>query len=239
MGTYGLLRWMLPIVPQALHDWGYLAILLSVISIIYGSMLAIDQKDFKRLIAYSSIAHVGLIAAGILAFNVQGVEGGVVQMISHGINVVGLFFICDIVASRTGTSDMSKLGGIRNVAPNFALLALIIVLGSVALPLTNGFVGEFLLINGLFHFHPAFAVFAGLTIILGAVYMLRSYQKIMLGETNAVTANFADLNLTEKAVLIPLVILIVFFGVYPKPLLELTEPAVTLLVHKYNLGLIK
>jgi NADH-quinone oxidoreductase subunit M len=239
MGTFGLLRWMLPVVPQALHDWGYLAIGLSVISIIYGSLLAINQKDFKRLIAYSSIAHVGLIAAGILAFNMQGVEGGIVQMISHGINVVGLFFICDIISSRTGTSDITKLGGIRNVAPNFALLALIVVLGSVALPLTNGFVGEFLLLNGLFQAHTWYAVLAGLTIILGAVYMLRSYQQVMLGETNSLTQSFTDLTINEKAVLIPIVVLIVLFGVYPKPLLELAEPAVTVLVHKYNLGLMK
>jgi NADH-quinone oxidoreductase subunit M len=239
MGTYGLLRWMLPVVPQALHDWGNVAILLAVISIIYGSLLAINQKDYKRLIAYSSIAHVGLIAAGILAFNMQGVEGGIVQMISHGINVVGLFFICDIIASRTGTSDITKLGGIRNVAPNFALLSLIIVLGSVALPLTNGFVGEFLLIGGLFQQHAVFAAFAGLTIILGAVYMLRSYQQVMLGETNALTQSFTDLTFNEKAVLIPMVVLIVFFGVYPKLLLDLAEPTVSLLVHKYNIGLIK
>jgi NADH-quinone oxidoreductase subunit M len=239
MGTYGLLRWMLPVVPQALHDWGHVAILLSVISIIYGSMLAIDQKDFKRLIAYSSIAHVGLIAAGLLAFNMQGVQGGIIQMVSHGINVVGLFFICDIVFSRTGTSDITKLGGIRNVAPNFALLSLIVVLGSVALPLTNGFVGEFLLINGVYQIHPAFAVFAGLTVILGAVYMLRGYQKVMLGEVNAVTQSFTDLTGTEKAVLIPMVLLIVFFGVYPKPLLDLVSADVTSLVLKYNIGLIK
>ncbi len=239
MGTYGLLRWMLPVVPQALHDWGYVAILLSVISVIYGSMVAIDQKDFKRLIAYSSIAHVGLIAAGIIAFNVQGVQGGIVQMISHGINVVGLFFICDIIASRTGTTEISKLGGIRNVAPVFALLSLIVVLGSVALPLTNGFVGEFLLINGIFQAHAAFAVFAGLTIILGAVYMLRSYQKVMLGEVNSLTQNFTDLTMNEKAVLVPIVLLIIFFGVYPKPLLDLAANDVANLVLKYNIGLIK
>ncbi|MFI5149837.1 MAG: NuoM family protein [Bacteroidia bacterium] len=239
MGTYGLLRWMLPIVPQALHDYGYVVIILAVISILYGSMLAIVQKDFKRLIAYSSIAHVGLIAAGMMAFNVQGLEGGLVQMISHGINVVGLFIICDMISSRTGTSDIASLGGIRQVAPGFALIALLIVLGSVALPLTNGFVGEFLLINGLFQYKAVAAFLAGLTIILGAVYMLRSYQKVMLGEPVAATRVFPDLTFNEKAVLIPLVILIFFFGIYPKPLLELAEPAVKAMVLKYNLGLMK
>jgi NADH-quinone oxidoreductase subunit M len=239
MGTFGLIRWILPIVPQAVHDWGFVAVSLSVISILYGSVLAITQKDFKRLIAYSSIAHVGLIAAGIIAFNVQGIEGGLVQMISHGINVVGLFIICDMITSRTGTSDISSLGGIRQVAPGFALIALLIVLGSVALPLTNGFVGEFLLINGLFQYKAAAAALGGLTIILGAVYMLRSYQKIMLGEKSALTLNFPEITFQEKMVLIPLVILIFFFGIYPKPLLQLAEPAVTALVHKYNMGLMK
>jgi NADH-quinone oxidoreductase subunit M len=239
MGTYGLLRWMLPIVPQALHDWGYVAIILAVISILYGSCLAIVQKDFKRLIAYSSIAHVGLIAAGIIAFNVQGIEGGLVQMVSHGINVVGLFIICDMITSRTGTSDINALGGIRQVSPQFALIALLIVLGSVALPLTNGFVGEFLLINGLFQYKAMAAALAGLTIILGAVYMLRSYQKVMLGEPSAATHVFPAMTMNEKAVLIPIVILIFFFGIYPKPLLELAKPAVDAMVHKYNMGLMK
>jgi NADH-quinone oxidoreductase subunit M len=239
MGTYGMLRWMLPVAPQALHDYGYIIIILAVISILYASMLAMVQKDFKRLIAYSSIAHVGLIAAGLVAFNVQGLEGGLVQMISHGINVVGLFIICDMISARTGTSDIDSLGGIRQVAPGFALVALLIVLGSVALPLTNGFVGEFLLINGLFQYKAAAAALAGLTIILGAVYMLRSYQKVMLGEVSAATKSFPDLTFNEKAVLIPLVILIFFFGIYPKPLLDLAHPAVEALVHKYNLGLMK
>ena len=230
MGTYGLIRWMMPMVPLGVAANGKIAITLAVISIVYASCIAIAQKDFKRMIAYSSIAHVGLIAAGMMAWNVQGLQGGMVQMLSHGINVVGLFFVYDIIASRVGTGEMNVMGGIRSVAPQLALAFLIILLGSVALPLTNGFVGEFLLINGLFQYDFWLCVFGGLTVILGAVYMLRGYQKMMLGETTARTASFTDLTVNEKWVLIPICILIILMGVYPKPILDLTEPSVKALL---------
>ncbi len=225
MGTYGLIRWLLPVVPLGVEQWGHLAILLSVIGIIYASCIAIAQHDFKRLIAYSSIAHVGLISAGILALNVQGLQGAMVQMISHGVNVVGLFFIVDIIQQRTSKRDLESLGGIRNVNPQFAVLFLIILLGSVALPLTNGFIGEFLLLNGLYQYSAWFAAFAGLSVILGAVYMLRAYQKIMLGHTNDVTSSFAPLSGNEKTILVILCAAIIVFGIYPKPLLDISEPA--------------
>jgi len=235
MGTYGLIRWLLPVVPLGVAEWGKFAIILSVIGIIYASCIAIVQKDFKRLIAYSSIAHVGLIAAATFAFNVQALQGALVQMFSHGVNVVGLFFIVDIISSRTNTTQISELGGIRNVAPQFAVKFLIVLLGSVALPLTNGFVGEFLLLNGLYQYNAWFTAFAGLGVILGAVYMLRSYQNIMLGETNSLTATFTDLTFNEKAVLLPLVIMIIGFGIFPKPLLGVTELPVKNLIDSIQL----
>ncbi len=236
MGTYGLIRWMIPMIPLGVAANGKIAITLAVISIVYASCIAIAQKDFKRMIAYSSIAHVGLIAAGMMAWNVEGLQGGMAQMLSHGINVVGLFFICDIITSRVGTGEMNVMGGIRGVAPQLALTFLIILLGSVALPLTNGFVGEFLLLNGLFQYDFWLAAFGGLTVILGAVYMLRGYQKMMLGETSARTASFADLTINEKWVLIPICILIVLLGVYPKPILDLTEPSVKALLEGVATG---
>ncbi|MFZ4542517.1 MAG: complex I subunit 4 family protein [Saprospiraceae bacterium] len=236
MGTYGLIRWLIPMVPMGVIQNGYIAISLAVISIVYASFIAIAQKDFKRMIAYSSIAHVGLIAAGLMSFNIQGIQGGMVQMLAHGINVVGLFFICDIIFSRMGTAEMNVLGGIRGVAPQFALVFLIVLLGSVALPLTNGFVGEFLLLNGLFQYNFWMAVFGGLTVILGAVYMLRAYQKMMLGETNSRTLGFTDLTKNEKWVLIPICILIIVMGVYPKPILDLTEPSVKALIDGVSSG---
>ena len=226
MGTYGLIRWLLPMAPEGLKEWGTFAITLSIISILYASVLAMAQKDYKRLIAYSSIAHVGLIAAGILAGNFLGIQGGLVQMFSHGLTVVGLFYIAELISERMQTREIEKLGGIRNVAPQFALLFLIVLLGSIALPLTSGFVGEYLLMGGLFNWNPMYAAFAGISIILGAVYMLRSYQGVMLGETNGLTAGFKEITADEKWVLIPLVALVILLGVYPKPLQDISAPAI-------------
>lgn len=230
MGTFGVIKWLLPVAPLALEKWGGTAILLSSIGIVYASCIAIVQKDYKRLIAYSSIAHVGLISAGILSANQQGVQGAVIQMLSHGVNVVGLFLIADILLRHTGTREIEKLGGIRNMNGQFSVLFLIVLLGSVALPLTNGFIGEFLLINGVYQYSAGIAAFAGLSVILGAVYMLRSYQKIMLGEKANNGMEFGSLANSDKAVLIIVCAVIIAFGVYPKPLNDLAEPAVKALL---------
>jgi NADH-quinone oxidoreductase subunit M len=230
MGTFGLIKWLLPMTPLALEKWGGVAIGLAVFGIFYASCIAIVQKDYKRLIAYSSIAHVGLIAAGILSCNQQGIQGAVMQMLAHGVNVVGLFLIADILMRHTGTREMEKLGGIRNMNGNFAVLFLIIMLGSVALPLTNGFVGEFLLINGIYQYGAWIAAFAGLTVILGAVYMLRSYQAIMLGERKDSAIAFGSLAGSDKLVLYIICFAIVAFGVYPKPLNELAEEGTKLIM---------
>jgi len=230
MGTFGVIKWLIPIVPLGLEKWGNTAILLSVIGVVYASCIAIVQKDYKRLIAYSSIAHVGLISAGILSLTQQGIQGAVMQMLAHGVNVVGLFLIADILFRHTGTREIDKLGGIRGMNGNFAVLFLIILLGSVALPLTNGFVGEFLLINGLYQYSAAYAAFAGLSVILGAVYMLRSYQSIMLGERKDNHSAFGSLASTDKIVLIVICTAIVAFGVYPKPLNDLAEEGVKALL---------
>lgn len=226
MGTFGLIKWLLPVAPLALEKWGWLAMGMSVFGIVYASLIAMSQKDFKRLIAYSSIAHVGLISAGILAANQQGIQGAVIQMLGHGVNVVGLFLIADILLRHTGTRDITHLGGIRSMNGQFAILFLIILLGSVALPLTNGFVGEFLLINGVYQYGAWTAAIAGLTVILGAVYMLRSYQSIMLGEKTDSSITFGSLASSDKAVLIIICVAVIAFGVYPKPLNDLAEEGV-------------
>ncbi|MCX2494572.1 NADH-quinone oxidoreductase subunit M [Pedobacter sp. PF22-3] len=234
MGIYGVIRWLLPIVPAGVHDWGQVAIILSIIGIVYASLIAFTQKDAKRLVAYSSIAHVGLISAGIFAFNQQGMQGAMVQMLSHGINVVGLFFVLDIIFSRVKTNKIEELGGIAKVAPQLALTFLIIVLGTVALPGTNGFIGEFLLLMGVYNYGIWAAAIAGLTIIYGAVYMLRMYQNVMLGETNSLTITFTDIKGTEKLVLYTICALIIVLGVYPKPVLHLTEASVQHLLEQVN-----
>jgi len=226
MGTFGVIKWLLPVVPLGLEKWGATAIGLSVIGIVYASCIAIVQKDYKRLIAYSSIAHVGLISAGILSANQQGIQGAIMQMLAHGVSVIGLFLIADILFRHTGTRDVDKLGGIRSMNGNFAVLFLVVVLGAVALPLTNGFVGEFLLINGIYQFNAWAAAFAGLTVILGAVYMLRSYQHIMLGERKDSQIAFGSLASSDKWVLYIVCFVIVAFGVYPKPLNDIAEESV-------------
>jgi NADH-quinone oxidoreductase subunit M len=225
MGTFGVLKWLLPVVPLGLEQWGSTAITISVIGIVYASCIALVQKDFKRLIAYSSIAHVGLISAGMFSATIQGVQGALVQMLAHGVNVVGLFFIADILMRHTGTRDLDRLGGIRGMNGNFAVLFLIIMLGSVALPLTNGFVGEFLLLNGIYQYSATVALFAGLTVILGAVYMLRSYQQIMLGERRDSNVAFGALSGNDKAVLVIICAAVILFGVYPGPLSNVAEDA--------------
>lgn len=230
MATYGMIRWVLPMVPQGIAEYGHILIVLSVISILYASLISIVQKDFKYLIAYSSIAHMGLISAGIIAFNSQSLQGSLIEMLSHGINTVGLFFVCDIIFSRTGTVEMKKLGGIRGLDSSFAFMFFIIVLSVVALPFTNGFVGEFLLILGIFQDSPIAASFAGLSIILGVVYMFRSFQTMMLGETNPLTSKLSKLTSQEKTTLYIIVVLIIAMGVYPKPILEITESSIQTLL---------
>jgi NADH-quinone oxidoreductase subunit M len=234
MGIYGVIRWLLPVVPHGVQDWTGLVMALAVIGIVYAAIIAFKQKDAKRLVAYSSISHVGLIAAGIFTISQQGLQGSMIQMLSHGINVVGLFFVLDIIKSRLETNKVDELGGLAKVAPQLAITFLIILLGTVALPGTNGFIGEFLLLMSVYNYNAWLGAVAGLTIIFGAVYMLRSYQKMMLGETNALTSSFKDIVGTEKVVLYSICALIIIIGVYPKPLLQLSDASVQHLLEQIN-----
>ncbi len=235
MGVYGVIRWLIPNAPIVSFEWQNLTIILSIVGILYASIIAFKQTDGKRLVAYSSIAHVGLIAAGIFAWNTRGLQGAMVQMLSHGINVVGMFFIWDIISRRLNTRDLTQLGGIAKSAPVFSIAFLIIVLGTVALPLTNGFIGEFLLLNSVYQYNIWLAAIAGLTIIFGAVYMLRMYKGVMQGEANAVTAAFADIKGSEAIALGIICFLIISIGVYPQPILHISEAAVNNLIHTINL----
>ena len=230
MGIYGLIRLLLPITPLALNQWGAVAIVLSVIGIVYGSIIAIQQRDMKRLIAYSSFAHVGLMAAGVFSTTLNGLQGALIQMLAHGINVVGLFFIVDIIFSRTNTRYLDHLGGLTQKSPRLSVYFMILLLGSVALPLTNGFVGEFLLLAGVFEYSQWLGAVAGLTIILAAVYLLRMFQKAMFGQASSPTEPFKELTISERAVLIPLTIMVFWIGIYPNTFLKMTEPAVNQLL---------
>lgn len=234
MGAFALIVWLIPIVPAGWQMVSKYVIILSVISVVYGSMMALTQHNFKRMLAYSSLGHVGLIAAGIFSWNLQGVQGALYQMLSHGINVVALFFIADIILNRMKTDVMQNMGGIRNVSRVFSVLFLIALLGSVAMPLTNGFIGEFLLIHGIFQYNTIAAVFAGLTVILGAVYMLKAYQSMMHGETNALTETFGEITSSEKIMLSCLAVLIIFFGLYPNIILHVSEEPVKQLIEQVH-----
>ena len=230
MGLYGMMRWAIPNAPLGFFKWGNTVIILAVIGVVYGALIAFKQKNGKRLIAYSSIGHVGLIAVGIFTLSNEGMQGALIQMLSHGINVVGLFFVWDIISRRLNTYDTAQLGGIAKVAPQFATAFLIIVLGSAALPLTNGFIGEFLLLNGAFQADIVLGAVAGLTIIFAAVYLLRMYKNVMQGETNALTATFTDIAGSEKLTLAIICILIIGIGIYPGPILHLSQAAVDQLI---------
>lgn len=221
MGLYGVIRWLIPLTPDVLAVHGTIAMVLGVIGLLYGSVIAIMQQEVKRLIAYSSMAHVGLMAAAAFALNADATKGVIIQMLSHGIVVVGLFFVADIIVRRTGTLQLSALGGIAKVAPRFAIFFMVVMLGAVALPLTSGFVGEFLMLIGLYQFNVWIAAFATISVILGAVYMFRLYQRSMYGETTAATQNFEDIKGLELFVAIVIVVLIMVLGLYPKIILNL------------------
>lgn len=226
MGVYGLLRFVLPLFPRALSDFGLYGILLAVVGIVYASVIAIRQNELKKLIAYSSLAHVGLIGAGVLSLTYNGLEGAMIQMLSHGVNIVGLFFCYEIIVRRTKTGDITSLGGIAAQAPVFAAFFMVILLGSISLPLTNSFIGEFLLLLGLFEYNGYLAAVAGLTIILGAVYMLWMYQRTMYGEPKEATTGFYDLTRQEITVLLPIVAVILWIGIYPHLFLGIAETSV-------------
>jgi NADH-quinone oxidoreductase subunit M len=226
MGVYSLFRWLLPVLPMATVGAKDVIIILSVIGIVYGAIIAIQQTDMKRLVAYSSFSHVGLMAAGVFCLNEFGLQGTMIQMLAHGINIVGLFYVLDIIQNRTNTREIANLGGITQSAPALTIYFTILMLGSVALPLTNGFVGEFLLLRAVFQDNMYLGAIAGLTIIFGAVYMLRMYQKIMFGEKTKYTENIQDVTLQESLVLFPLCVMVFVMGLFPNLFLQLSSPAV-------------
>ena len=223
MGLYSVLRWQLPIGRWAAINFMHIFIGLSIAGVIYGSIVALRQKDLKKLLAYSSLAHVGLIAAGAYTLTIDGLKGAVLQMIAHGFVVVGLFFVAEIIYRRYETRTIADMGGIRSQSPKFTSMFMILVLASVALPSTFNFIGEFTVLYSLSQIDMWFAILGGTTIILGAYYMLKMFQHVMLGEQNA--RIFSDVTASEGAVLVVIIAVLFFFGIYPKPITDLITPS--------------
>ncbi len=235
IGGYGFLRFSLPMLPEASIYFAPFVMFLSVIAIIYASLVALVQEDMKKLIAYSSVAHMGFVTLGIFSFTQQGIEGAVFQMISHGIISAALFLCVGVVYDRLHTREISRYGGLVNNMPAYATVFMIFMLGSVGLPGTSGFVGEFLTLLGTFQVNTVFAVFATSGVVLGAAYMLLLYRRIIFGpQDNKDAANMGDLSKLEKIVFVPLVVLVLYLGIFPNIVIEKLSPAVSQIVHVYD-----
>jgi NADH-quinone oxidoreductase subunit M len=225
-GVYGILRFCIPLFPLASRELAPVISWLAIVAIIYGALTAFAQKDAKRLVAYSSVSHMGCIILGIFAFNLQAVSGGIIQMINHGISTGGLFLCVGMIYERRHTRLMADFGGLAQNLHKYAVLTMIIMLSSVGLPGLNGFIGEFLIILGVFKHNVAYAVIAATGVILAAVYLLTMYQKIFFGPNeNPENQKLTDLRAHELWSLIPLVLLAFWIGLYPKPFLNIIEPA--------------
>jgi NADH-quinone oxidoreductase subunit M len=233
MGTYGLLRFAFPLFPAAAFEFAPWIALLAVIGIIYGALVAMVQPDMKKLVAYSSVSHLGFVVLGICAMNVQGVQGAIYQMLAHGVSTGGLFLIVGMLSDRRHTRLISEFGGLKNVMPRLTAAFLIITLASIGMPGLNGFIGEFLIMVGAFRWDPRFVVAAGLGVILSAVYMLWMFQRVYYGPvTNHENAELPDLRRHEWASAVPLCAIALFMGIFPVVFLAPMEPAVRKVVEQ-------
>ena len=230
LGTYGLVRFGLYLFPEASRYFAPLLFTLGVIGILYGAVVATMQRDLKRLVAYSSVAHLGFIVLGIFSINTEGIEGGLLQMVNHGLSTGALFLLVGFIYERRHTRQISEMIGLQKAAPVLAAVFTVVMLSSVGLPGLNGFVGEFLILAGAFVAHRWWAVVAAAGVILAALYLLWAYQRVFHGTPDDANRSMPDLNWQEKLVMVPLVGLIVFLGVYPKPVIERMEPAVNALI---------
>jgi NADH-quinone oxidoreductase subunit M len=230
LGTYGLLRFGLYLFPEAAHWSRSLFLTLATIGIIYGAIAATMQKDLKRLVAYSSVAHLGFIVLGTFAFTTQAISGGVMQMINHGVSTGALFLLVGMIYERRHTRQIAELNGLQKVAPVFAGVFMLVMLSSIGVPGLNGFVGEYLILIGSFLTARWWTVVAATGVILAALYLLWAYQRVFHGEPDEANKTFREIRLGEFATLAPLIALIVFCGVYPKPMLDRIEPSVKALI---------
>ncbi len=226
LGTYGFVRFGLYLFPDAVVDFAPLFLTLGVIGIIYGALVAAVQRDLKRLVAYSSVAHLGFIVLGTFGLSTQGLEGGVLQMVNHGLSTGALFFLVGMIYERRHTREIAELNGLQRSAPVFAAIFTVVMLSSIGLPGLNNFVGEFLVLLGTFVTRRWWAVVATVGVILAAVYLLWAYQRVFHGRPDEANASFPEMTWRERAVLLPLLAPIVFLGVYPKPVLDRVRPSV-------------
>ncbi|MFL2883068.1 MAG: NADH-quinone oxidoreductase subunit M [Pelagibacteraceae bacterium] len=239
MAGYGFLRFSIPMFPVASEYFTFLIFTLSVIGIIYTSLVALMQDDMKKLIAYSSVAHMGFVTLGIFTLNVQGIEGSIFQMISHGIISAALFLCVGVVYDRLHSRLISSYGGVVNYLPKYSLLFIIFALGSLGLPGTSGFLGEFLILVGAFKKNYLVALIASIGVVLGAAYMLWLAKRVIFGETkNPKIQTLKDLNLSEKSILVTLAVVMIVLGFYPQPLINTMNVSVYNLIDNYQLDLI-
>jgi NADH-quinone oxidoreductase subunit M len=230
LGTYGFLRFGIYLFPEAAVFFAPALVALGTIGIIYGAIAATMQKDLKRLVAYSSVAHLGFIVIGTFALNTEGMSGGLLQMVNHGISTGALFLLVGWLYDRRHTREIAKLGGLQKPAPIFAAVFMVVMLSSIGVPGMNGFVGEFLALLGAFAAFRWWAIVAAAGVIIAALYLLWAYQRVFHGPVEGDNADMADLTWSEGAVILPFLIAIFFMGLYPKPVLERMEPAVDALI---------
>lgn len=236
MGTYGFLRFCLPFFPEATQTFIPLIVLLSIIGIIYAAMVAFAQDNVKSLVAYSSVSHLGFVMLGIFALNNQGISGGVLQMVNHGLSTGALFLIVGMIYERRHTLMMKDFGGLWKVMPIYGALALIVVFASAGLPGLNGFVGEFLILVGAFRANKLYALLGTIGVILAALYLLWMFQQTFFGPiTNSENETLVDLSAREVLTLLPLIIMIIVIGVYPAPFLRVIDPTVQALVGEFSM----
>jgi len=231
MGTYGFLRFALPLFPRAAAAFSPLISVLAVVGILYGALVSMAQDDLKRLVAYSSVSHLGFVMLGIFAMNLQAVEGSILQMVNHGLSTGALFLLVGMIYERRHTRMIEEFGGLSRVLPRFALCFLVVTMSSIGLPGLNGFVGEFLILAGTFRVHKGFAVLAAIGIILAAVYMLWMWQRVMWGEIRRPeNLGLGDLGRREMAILVPIILLILWIGLSPNYLLRKMDASVSQLL---------
>ena len=227
MGGYGFLRFSLPMFPDASLFFAPIIMVMSVIAIIYTSLVALAQQDMKKLIAYSSVAHMGFVTVGIFSINAQGIAGAIFQMISHGLISAALFFAVGVVYDRLHTRDIDAYGGVADAMPRYAVFFMIMMLGSVGLPGTSGFVGEFVVLIGAWQANPIIAILSATGIVLGAIYMLWLYRRVVFGAAeNDAVANLAPLNRRELVIFAPLVVLVLWYGIFPNSIFAIVDTAV-------------